>query len=121
MKSITVKIVCPDCGNYLVKHYPKTGSPFLICSVCREEFYEDQREPDHIDIIRTPFREGHRCGKCGEIRDDVEDRDSYGIYAGRFCVPCCSSYRDNCGVDRPQGDPADLDETYEAEDYYAKP
>jgi len=57
------------------------------------------------------------CTRCGEIREDVEARDSFGVYAGRLCVPCCATYRDNCGLDRPQGRPEDLDEPYWEEDY----
>jgi len=52
-----------------------------------------------------------RCTKCGKMRNDVEPRTSYGIYAGKLCEPCCGSYRDNCGLDQPQGNPyTDLDE-----------
>ena len=52
-----------------------------------------------------------RCTKCGAMREDVEPRYSFGIYAGMLCIPCCGGYRDNCGVDQPQGNPyTDLDE-----------
>ncbi len=44
------------------------------------------------------------CTSCGEERSDVEERDSFGIYAGRLCVECCGKYRDNCGLDGEQGD-----------------
>ena len=50
------------------------------------------------------------CTGCGEERDDVQDRYSFGIYAGRLCVPCCGKYRDNCGIDQDQGRVEDLDE-----------
>ena len=44
-----------------------------------------------------------RCTGCGEEnRTDVEERYSFGIYAGRLCVPCCSKYRDKCGL-TPEG------------------
>ena len=53
----------------------------------------------------------HTCRRCGEVRRDVEERYSFGIYAGRFCVPCCSSYSDNCGLTAAgQGDPTTLHE-----------
>lgn len=52
------------------------------------------------------------CLSCGEERNDVENRYSFGVYAGRMCVPCCGKYRDNCGIGQRQGDPADLDEPY---------
>ena len=56
------------------------------------------------------------CGYCQEIRDDVEVRYSFGVYAGKMCTDCCHGYRDNCGLDQPQGSPQDLDEQY-WEDY----
>jgi len=61
------------------------------------------------------------CTGCGEERDDVEERYSFGVYAGKLCLPCCSKYRDNCGEEREdgsgggQGDPADLEEEYYAD------
>jgi len=56
-----------------------------------------------------------RCNSCGEIREDIEERYSYGVYAGTFCTQCCYKYRDNCGIDQSQGNPSDLEaigETY---------
>ena len=50
------------------------------------------------------------CGRCGKAGYDVEERYSFGVYAGKLCPSCCSSFRDNCGLDQPQGNPADLDE-----------
>lgn len=50
------------------------------------------------------------CTSCGQERDDVESRYSFGYYAGRLCVPCCSKFRDNCGLDQPQGDVTTLSE-----------
>ena len=32
------------------------------------------------------------------------------------CDDCCGAYRDNCGLDQPQGSQNDLDEQYE-DDY----
>lgn len=61
-----------------------------------------------------------RCGHEGDA-DEVEPRWSFGIYAGRLCISCCSTYRDNCGMEREdgsgggQGDPADLEEEYYGE------
>ena len=51
------------------------------------------------------------CSRCGST-EDVEVRYSFGVYAGRLCLPCCAGYRDNCGEGQPQGDPQDLDEPY---------
>jgi len=50
------------------------------------------------------------CTRCGELRADIEPRYSFGIYAGKLCVPCCSTYRDGCGINQAQGDVTDLDE-----------
>ena len=58
----------------------------------------------------------HRCPVCGEPCDYIEERYSFGVYAGLFCDECCKRYRDHCGIDQPQGSPNDLDEQYE-EDY----
>lgn len=58
-----------------------------------------------------------RCTSCGRERNDVEERYSFGIYAGRLCEDCCYKYRDHCGIDQPQGNPyTDLDEQVD-EDY----
>lgn len=53
---------------------------------------------------------GQVCTGCGEVRapDSVDELYSYGIYAGRLCERCALGYRDHCGLDQPQGDPADL-------------
>ena len=52
------------------------------------------------------------CGYCHELKDDIDERYSFGVYAGKMCTDCCASYRDNCGVGQPQGSPNDLDEPY---------
>jgi len=58
----------------------------------------------------------NRCPVCGEPCDYIEERYSFGVYAGMFCDECCKRYRDHCGINQPQGNPNDLDEQYE-EDY----
>jgi len=50
------------------------------------------------------------CTKCGTTDGEIEGRYSFGIYAGRLCLKCCGSYRDNCGEGQPQGDVTELDE-----------
>ncbi len=50
------------------------------------------------------------CSSCGKATGDVEERYSFGIYAGKLCLKCCSNYRDNCGEGQPQGDVTELDE-----------
>tara|TARA_R110002110_G_scaffold274753_1_gene489965 strand:+ start:84 stop:386 length:303 start_codon:yes stop_codon:yes gene_type:complete len=57
-----------------------------------------------------------RCNKCQKEKAEVEERYSFGVYAGIFCRECCFTYRDHCGIDQPQGSSNDLDEQYE-EDY----
>ena len=57
------------------------------------------------------------CTSCGDHKPgDVEQRYSFGIYAGHLCTACCRSYRDHCGLDRPQGDQRDLVECGEVID-----
>ena len=52
------------------------------------------------------------CGKDG--LDDVEERYSYGVYAGKLCTKCCYRYRDHCGVDDDeQGSPNEMIESGE--------
>lgn len=51
------------------------------------------------------------CTKCGETKPGkVDNRYSFGIYAGRLCEKCCRSFRDHCGIDQPQGDVRSLHE-----------
>ena len=71
-----------------------------------EQFIEDIREGAAEEIERLDT-----CTHCGEHKPgEVEERYSFGIYAGRLCNKCCFTYRDHCGIDQPQGDQADLDE-----------
>lgn len=56
-----------------------------------------------------------RCWLCGKKSENVEDRYSFGVYAGRLCLECCFKYRDHCGIDGEQGRPEELEamgETY---------
>ena len=52
------------------------------------------------------------CGRCHNKSDDIQERYSFGVYAGVFCEERCMSYRDHCGIDQEQGSPCDLDEPY---------
>ena len=52
------------------------------------------------------------CSRCHNKSDDIQERYSFGVYAGVFCEECCMSYRDHCGIDQEQGLPCDLDEPY---------
>lgn len=49
------------------------------------------------------------CTRCGST-EEVEERYSFGIYAGRLCKECCYGYRDHCGIDQEQGNPYTLEE-----------
>jgi len=80
-------------------------------TVEEEEIYaeileEERREEEEMERLIT-------CSRCGE-RDlfEIEERYSFNVYAGRLCEACCYTYRDHCGLDQPQGDPADLEEEY---------
>jgi hypothetical protein len=36
-------------------------------------------------------REKHRCTRCGQVKPcQVEERYSFGIYAGKLCISCCA-------------------------------
>lgn len=50
------------------------------------------------------------CTSCGNEKQDVERRWSFGFYAGRLCESCCMKYRDHCGLDQSQGRVEDLAE-----------
>jgi len=67
---------------------------------------EERREEEEMERLIT-------CSRCGK-RDlfEIEERYSINVYAGRLCEACCYTYRDHCGLDQPQGDPADLEEEY---------
>lgn len=53
-----------------------------------------------------------KCGKCQERKSehDIQERHSYGVYAGVFCTDCCYSYRDHCGIDGDQGTPGEYED-----------
>ena len=61
--------------------------------------------------------ENTECNSCQEPREDIEERYSFGVYAGKFCEDCCSKYVDRCGLDGEQGRPEDYEGTYYEEDY----
>ncbi len=69
------------------------GYPFSA-QVC--DLSQARRMCDWIQEIR----EEHRCTRCGMARNDVEERYSFGVYAGKLCISCCAGYRDNCGLDQ---------------------
>ena len=62
-----------------------------------------------------PIADPEHCGGCGKDGlDDVEERYSHGVYAGKLCTKCCYRYRDHCGVDDDeQGSPNEMIESGE--------
>jgi len=52
-----------------------------------------------------------KCIRCGSTKD-VEERDSFGVYAGILCKKCAMKYRDHCGIGQDQGSCQKLDEQY---------
>ena len=59
------------------------------------------------------------CPKCKESGQEVCERYSFGVYAGKMCETCAvRGYRDRCGIGRPQGTQAEIDEIIEPSDYY---
>jgi hypothetical protein len=50
------------------------------------------------------------CTGCGDYSETTDRRYSFGYYAGLLCSECATTYRDHCGIDQSQGNPADLDE-----------
>lgn len=77
-----------------------------------------------ITHLEKEFPDEHwdTCTRCGELKPGkVRERYSFGIYAGRLCDDCCYTYRDNCGLDQPQGNPySDLDEQIDDENGFSK-
>lgn len=57
-----------------------------------------------------------QCIRCEQHKEDVEERYSLGIYAGRFCEICWeeSGYRKE---GREGFDPLDAGENYDEDDY----
>ena len=68
-------------------------------------------EADEVDRIECP-----RCRK-ETWEDEIQQRDSVGVYAGTFCEECCNGYIDRCGLDGWQASPNDIDEPYYEEEY----
>ena len=69
------------------------------------------------DYLRDVLASGE-CPRCERRTDDLDERYSYGVYAGVMCPDCArSGYRDACGLGPGgrQGNPADLDEDYDPE------
>lgn len=69
------------------------------------------------DYLREVLGSGI-CPKCDQPKPDIDERYSFGVYAGVLCEDCAkSSYRDQCGLGgEGQGDPRDLDEQYDPEE-----
>jgi hypothetical protein len=51
------------------------------------------------------------CPRCDKKRKDIDERYSFGVYAGVMCVPCAvSGFRDGCGETMPMGTRAQYEE-----------
>jgi len=79
--------------------------------------------PEHYNFNALPSQSMHtptaRCGACGKEkpRYDLEERYSFGVYAGRYCNDTCwaeSGYRDATDPDA-RFDAADAGEAMEGE------
>ena len=83
----------------------------FVVPICVVEGCESVAIPGGHHRCQKHYDEDYRtCTGCGKVSDDVDSRYSFGIYAGKLCVACCAGYRDNCGIDQPQGDPTKLAE-----------
>ena len=50
----------------------------------------------------TEDEDRQTCGRCQKVKPDVEQRYSYGFYAGRYCEECAyGAYNDHCGLPAP--------------------
>ena len=77
--------------------------------------------PEHYDFNALPSQSMHtptaRCGACGKEkpRYDLEERYSFGVYAGRYCIVCrFLKHRDATDPDA-RFDAADAGEAMEGE------
>ncbi len=62
------------------------------------------------DYLREVLESGI-CPKCERKRDDIDERYSFGYYAGVMCEACARhGFRDGCGLDQPMGNPQELDD-----------
>jgi len=67
--------------------------------------------------VKVSLEECRRCHKQVP-QGQVSERYSFTVYAGKMCDECAyNSYRDHCGLDGGQGNPADLDEELEPDDW----
>lgn len=75
--------MCPECSK-------KEANSYFDLLKIAQHFDEAIQEPNNDPIP---------CNSCGEPKPDVEERHSYGIYAGRLCNDCAyKGFRDHCGL-----------------------
>ena len=100
---------CPIGGYTVQSCYPEPHEipvykqRFVLCDRCFDEALE-RNDKEVLHAI---------CSRCGKYDpDDVEERYSYGVYAGRLCAQCAwEGFRDHCGLGpEGQGTPGDLDD-----------
>lgn len=106
-------------GNYFnLKKIAQSKSKKIAQFSGDEEFGDDITSGLPNDFERHDMDE--KCQGCRQTKPDVEARNSYGIYAGKFCCDCAySKYRDHCGLiknhdgtysDGNQGDTRELED-----------
>jgi len=97
--------LCTKCTHVVTLDKGNNRSEMIGCVTDSDiKNYEDAQR-------MCPIIKESTCTSCGNVTEDVEERYSAGIYAGRLCISCCSEYRDNCGVTGEEQTPVEeLDE-----------
>lgn len=83
----------------------------FILNLPHVSWIEQVQEVDDYDDLILPH-----CSTCGIVSDELEDRHSMGIYAGKYCSDICwknSQYKD---VGPEEFDPTYAGEQLEPED-----
>lgn len=113
----TARTAAVKVAKLMMREYPVLGDEISRHAVRFDVQLWDKTKHTRV-VARVDLQQ---CSGCGMLcEDEVEERYSYGVYAGRLCVSCCGGYRDNCGLDGHQGDPNELieaGENYWEEDY----
>jgi len=91
---------------------------FKVVAVLGEFLMVDEVHGYKAEACRK--METSECGRCHEQKPHArQERHSFGVYVGKMCDDCAyDGYRDHCGLEDGQGDPQDLDEDLEPEEYY---
>lgn len=79
------------------------GQPCIFCNKSPQNDYGNK--------LCDYCEKHHMCRRCEKVGDDVEERYSFGSYAGVLCVECAiQGFRDHCGIGGRQGSEQELDE-----------